>query len=305
VDSDVVWWPEAPEASRERVAVVSVSYNTRELTALLLWSLRRIVAWPALEIVTVDNGSRDGSAELLAEAAQARVCVLLANDGNRQHGPGLNHGISRLASRPEPLPGWIWILDSDVVTAHPDVLLAALAAADTEKAVRCQAAFRVWSGLPPAAMSGSHRWPVVRTASGDTAAQPRAWRALGRWRACCARGRSGARTGQRRRDWTSACPRPHARPPGAALGVPARSGGCGRRSGRSSSPAAPARRARCAPRGECDEFIRLGGCHRLRDDACLVSTPWGRLNWRAGPDSADHRVGQAPVRGGVGVRNDE
>jgi glycosyltransferase involved in cell wall biosynthesis len=84
------------------VAVVSVSYNTRELTALLLWSLRRIVNWPGLEIVIVDNGSRDGSAELLAEAAQAGVCALVVNDVNRQHGPGLNQGISWLASRPGP-----------------------------------------------------------------------------------------------------------------------------------------------------------------------------------------------------------
>jgi GT2 family glycosyltransferase len=60
------------------VAVVSVSYNTRELTGFLLWSLRRIVNWPGLEIVIVDNGSRDGSAELLAEAGQAGVCALLA-----------------------------------------------------------------------------------------------------------------------------------------------------------------------------------------------------------------------------------
>jgi len=110
------------------VAVVSVSYNTRELTGLLLWSLRRIVNWPDLEIVIVDNGSRDGSAELLAQAGRAGVCTVLANDVNRQHGPGLNQGISWLASRPAPLPAWIWILDSDVIAARPDVLAAALAA---------------------------------------------------------------------------------------------------------------------------------------------------------------------------------
>jgi glycosyltransferase involved in cell wall biosynthesis len=135
--SEVVWWPGAPEADREtlttsgreRVAVVSVSFNTRELTGFLLWSLRRIVDWPRLEIVIVDNGSRDGSAELLAEAGRAGVCALLANDVNRQHGPGLNQGISWLASRPGPLPAWIWVLDSDVVAARPDVLSAALALA--------------------------------------------------------------------------------------------------------------------------------------------------------------------------------
>ena len=129
-----MWWPRAPGASRGRVAVVSVSINTRELTGFLLWSLRRIVNWPGLEIVIVDNGSCDGSAELLAEAGQAGVCVLLANDVNRQHGPGLNQGISWLASRPGPLPAWIWIVDSDIVAARPDVLSAALAAADSDSA---------------------------------------------------------------------------------------------------------------------------------------------------------------------------
>ena len=60
----------------DKVAVVTVSYNTRELTALLLWSLRTIVNWPDLEIVVVDNGSADGSAELLAEAAQAGLAAV-------------------------------------------------------------------------------------------------------------------------------------------------------------------------------------------------------------------------------------
>jgi glycosyltransferase involved in cell wall biosynthesis len=104
VADDVVWWPGKSGAGHEKVAVVTVSYNTQELTALLLWSLRTIVNWPDLEIVVVDNGSADGSAELLAEAAQARICVLLANDVNRQHGPGLNQGISWLAARRGPLP---------------------------------------------------------------------------------------------------------------------------------------------------------------------------------------------------------
>src|SRR5437016_4076245 len=57
------------------------------------------------------------------------VCTLLANHGNRHHGPGLNQGISYLASRPGPRPEWIWILDSDVVAARPDALSAAAATA--------------------------------------------------------------------------------------------------------------------------------------------------------------------------------
>jgi glycosyltransferase involved in cell wall biosynthesis len=127
--SDVVWWPAGPGASRESVTALTVSYNTRELTAFLVWSLRTIVSWPELEIVVVDNGSRDGSAELLAEAGRDGVCTLLANRDNRHHGPGLNQGISYLAARPGPRPAWIWILDSDVVAARPDALSAAVAAA--------------------------------------------------------------------------------------------------------------------------------------------------------------------------------
>jgi glycosyltransferase involved in cell wall biosynthesis len=111
------------------VTAVTVSYNTRELTAFLLWSLRTIVSWAELEIVVVDNGSGDGSAQLLAEAERGGACTLLANPGNRHHGPGLNQAISYLASRPGPRPEWIWILDSDVVAARPGALSAAVAMA--------------------------------------------------------------------------------------------------------------------------------------------------------------------------------
>jgi GT2 family glycosyltransferase len=57
------------------VAALTVSYNTRELTAFLLWSLRTIVSWPELEVVVVDNGSRDGSAQLLAGAERGGACT--------------------------------------------------------------------------------------------------------------------------------------------------------------------------------------------------------------------------------------
>jgi hypothetical protein len=119
VASDAVWWPAGPGASRGSVAALTVSYNTRELTAFLLWSLCTILSWPELEVVVVDNGSRDGSAQLLAGAERGGACTLLANQGNRHHGPGLNQGISYLAARSGSRPEWIWILDSDVVAARP------------------------------------------------------------------------------------------------------------------------------------------------------------------------------------------
>jgi glycosyltransferase involved in cell wall biosynthesis len=103
----VVRWPDRP-VTPGRVAVVTVSYNTRELTALLLWSLRRILDWESLEIVVADNGSKDGSAELLAKIDAAEGRRLIANAGNVMHGPALNQAVSFLASAGSELPRWVW-----------------------------------------------------------------------------------------------------------------------------------------------------------------------------------------------------
>jgi glycosyltransferase involved in cell wall biosynthesis len=110
--------------------VVTVSYNTRELTALLLWSLRRILAWESLEIVVVDNGSADGSAELLAKIDAVGGCRLIPNASNVMHGPALTQAMSFLASGGSELPRWVWVLDSDVVISRPDALQKAVERAE-------------------------------------------------------------------------------------------------------------------------------------------------------------------------------
>jgi glycosyltransferase involved in cell wall biosynthesis len=125
----VVRWPDCPVTPR-RVAVVTVSYNTRELTALLLWSLRRILRWESLEIVVVDNGSKDGSAVLRAKIDAAGGCRLIPNVSNTMHGPALNQAMSFLASRGAELPRWVWVLDSDVVISRPDALEKAVQRAE-------------------------------------------------------------------------------------------------------------------------------------------------------------------------------
>jgi hypothetical protein len=71
----LVRWPDGP-VTAGRAAVITVSYNTRELTALLLWSLRRVLDWEPLEVVVVDNGSKDGSAELLAKGPRPSRAAL-------------------------------------------------------------------------------------------------------------------------------------------------------------------------------------------------------------------------------------
>lgn len=125
----IVRWPDRP-VTPGLVTVITVSYNTRELTALLLWSLRRILAWEPLEVVVVDNGSRDGSAELLTRVSAAGGCRLIANAGNAMHGPALNQAMSFLAASGPGLPRWVWVLDSDVVVSRPGALSQAVERAE-------------------------------------------------------------------------------------------------------------------------------------------------------------------------------
>jgi hypothetical protein len=110
---------------RSSVTAVSVSYNTMELTALLLWSLHRILHRPIDDVLIIDNGSTDGSADLLGAAADAGLCQLLANDRNIHHGPALNQALEALSDAPLP-PQRVWILDSDVVIARADAADAAI-----------------------------------------------------------------------------------------------------------------------------------------------------------------------------------
>lgn len=143
----VVRWPDRP-VTPGRVAVVTVSYNTRELTALLLWSLRRILEWESLEAVVVDNGSTDGSAELLAKTAAAGGCRLIQNAGNAMHGPALNQAMSLLASSDSALPRWVWVVDSDVVVSRPDALAKAVQQAEeTDAAIVGESWWDQWDKM--------------------------------------------------------------------------------------------------------------------------------------------------------------
>ena len=100
--------------------VVSVSFNTKKLTSLLLWSLHRILEPMDLSIVMVDNGSTDGTVDLLRRAEEAGLCHVLPNPVNLGHGPALNLAVGQVPVTAD----WVWVLDSDCVVTRPDALTA-------------------------------------------------------------------------------------------------------------------------------------------------------------------------------------
>jgi GT2 family glycosyltransferase len=86
------------------VSVLILSWNTRELTRRCLDSLPR--AGGICEVIVVDNGSADGSAEMLAERTDI---MLIANDENRGYAGGVNQAYA--AAHGE----LVLLLNSDVV----------------------------------------------------------------------------------------------------------------------------------------------------------------------------------------------
>jgi GT2 family glycosyltransferase len=75
-------------SSNPLVSILLLSWNTRELTLACLDSLPRSVDGDvSYEVIVVDNASRDGSAEVLAERADI---TLISNGENRGYAPAVN-----------------------------------------------------------------------------------------------------------------------------------------------------------------------------------------------------------------------
>lgn len=126
-------WPAGlPVGPNAPVGVVMVSFNTMALTAQVIYSLYRNIRQPAFHLLVVDNGSTDGSAEMLQALADAGLCEVILNAEQRYHGPGLNQAIDALAQRQASVPpddriGYVWILDSDCIVTRADALSDAAA----------------------------------------------------------------------------------------------------------------------------------------------------------------------------------
>jgi glycosyltransferase involved in cell wall biosynthesis len=81
----------APPTREDGIGVVTVGFNSERQLRVLLDALQRYTDEP-LEILVVDNGSSDGTADLLAGRPDVRCIRLPLNVG---HGPALDLGVLR------------------------------------------------------------------------------------------------------------------------------------------------------------------------------------------------------------------
>ncbi|KAA9407018.1 glycosyltransferase family 2 protein [Haloarcula sp. CBA1131] len=100
----------------EKVSAVILNWNNYEDTTNCLNSLKS-VSYPNLDIIVVDNGSTDGSAESLKDDFPDVELIQLGE--NRGFGGGMNIGIEQALSNGSE---YIWVLNNDVIIEQNSVL---------------------------------------------------------------------------------------------------------------------------------------------------------------------------------------
>jgi GT2 family glycosyltransferase len=100
-------------AAFPRLSVVIVAHGNRELTRACLQSVAARTDWPNLEIVAVDNGSEDGTAEMLAECARTLPELrVIVNPDNRGFARATNQGLARATG------DYLVLLNNDTVVSR-------------------------------------------------------------------------------------------------------------------------------------------------------------------------------------------
>ncbi|MEX2620951.1 MAG: glycosyltransferase [Egibacteraceae bacterium] len=120
-----------PERRWPTVSVVVINYNGRDYLERCLGSLRAL-EYPAeqLELIFIDNNSKDGSVEYVREAFPE--CRVVVNDTNTGFSPAVNQG-ARLASGT-----YLALLNNDA-EADPRWILEAVQVAEIDERVACVA----------------------------------------------------------------------------------------------------------------------------------------------------------------------
>ncbi len=105
--------PGAVAAAFPKLSVVVVTWNGLDLNRLCLESLIARTEWPNLEILVVDNGSTDGTAELLAELERREPRLrAIRNPENRGFAAACNAGLSAASG------DYLVLLNNDTVVTR-------------------------------------------------------------------------------------------------------------------------------------------------------------------------------------------
>lgn len=91
------------------LSVIIPAYNEeRNIIAAIEDVLKEVAtAVPDVEIIVIDDGSRDRTAALVAEMAKATPQLIMLRQENSGHGAALMHGLAKAAG------DWVLLLDSD------------------------------------------------------------------------------------------------------------------------------------------------------------------------------------------------
>ncbi len=117
-----------PLENQKSVAIIIVNWNQKKLLATCLSSLKKKTNYSAYNVVVVDNGSLDGSAELVKQSFP--WADVLALDRNYGFSVGNNQGI--MHSLKKLKPDYVLLLNNDVEIVQPDWLSRMVSAAESD-----------------------------------------------------------------------------------------------------------------------------------------------------------------------------
>lgn len=104
---------ETPAASLSDLAVVVVNYNAGEYLARCVRSVVKTSGGLAIDLLVIDNASRDGSTRVAAQLTPQ--VSLIENPNNRGLSPAWNQGVRLVNAR------WILFLNPDVEVSQGDL----------------------------------------------------------------------------------------------------------------------------------------------------------------------------------------
>ncbi len=147
-------------ASPLPVEAAFVHYGTPHLTRGSVWALR--TCYPHLPITVLDNGSPDGSSDILEALAAEASVALVKSATHLHHGPGMDELICRAA---QP---FVLLMDTDAFSFRTGVVEKLLGALDEDDAYMAGQKIQVW-------MARASTCPPMRPARSPTSTRTARW----------------------------------------------------------------------------------------------------------------------------------